>query len=69
MAECEKYKSALRKMFKELGMACVIFERNFRTQHLQIQVRNILTRAHEHDKFSILATQAILISYHFLCTF
>lgn len=35
--ELEKYKLCLRKMFKEKGMSLVIFERNFYTQHLQLQ--------------------------------
>lgn len=36
--EIEKYKSALKKCYKSLGKAVVFFERNYRTQHLQIQV-------------------------------
>ncbi|RDD38916.1 CWF19-like protein 1 [Trichoplax sp. H2] len=32
------YKDSLRKFFKSLGKECVIFERNFRSQHLQLQV-------------------------------
>ncbi|XP_038053166.1 CWF19-like protein 1 [Patiria miniata] len=36
--ELEQYKSALRRYFKSIGKTCVIFERNFRTQHLQLQV-------------------------------
>ncbi|XP_072022054.1 CWF19-like protein 1 [Amphiura filiformis] len=38
ISELEQYKTALRKLFKSEGKTCVIFERNFRTQHLQIQV-------------------------------
>jgi len=37
-AELGKFKSALKKMYKKLGKAPVFFERNFKTQHLQIQV-------------------------------
>jgi hypothetical protein len=37
-AELEKFKSALRKMYKRLGKAPVFFERNYRASHLQIQV-------------------------------
>lgn len=35
--EIEKYKSALKKCFKKQGKTVVFFERNYRTQHLQIQ--------------------------------
>ena len=38
LMEIEKYKSSLRKLFKKQGYSCVIYERNFYTQHLQIQV-------------------------------
>jgi len=37
-AELAKFKSALKKMYKRLGKAPVFFERNYKTQHLQIQV-------------------------------
>ena len=36
--EVNKFKSALRKMYKKMGKGPVFFERNYRTQHLQIQV-------------------------------
>lgn len=36
--ELEQYKSALRKFYLSKGKTCVIYERNFRTQHLQLQV-------------------------------
>ncbi|XP_013396694.1 CWF19-like protein 1 isoform X2 [Lingula anatina] len=36
-SEIEQFKSALKKFYKSLGKAAVFFERNFRTQHLQIQ--------------------------------
>ena len=36
---CVRYKHALKKCFKKQGKAVVYFERNYRTQHLQIQVR------------------------------
>ncbi|XP_048581783.1 CWF19-like protein 1 isoform X2 [Nematostella vectensis] len=38
LMELEKYKQALKKMFKKKGRSCVMFERNFYTQHLQLQV-------------------------------
>ncbi|XP_046860261.1 CWF19-like protein 1 [Xenia sp. Carnegie-2017] len=38
LMEIEKYKSSLRKLFKKQDDACVVYERNFYTQHLQIQV-------------------------------
>ena len=39
MEEMGKYKSAMRKYCKSIGKSCVIFERNFKSQHLQLQVR------------------------------
>ncbi|XP_052802923.1 CWF19-like protein 1 isoform X2 [Mya arenaria] len=35
--EIDKYKKSLKKYFKKQGKAVVFFERNFKTQHLQIQ--------------------------------
>ncbi|XP_076153073.1 CWF19-like protein 1 [Alosa pseudoharengus] len=35
--ELDKYKSAMRKFYKSLGKRCVLFERNYRSQHLQLQ--------------------------------
>ncbi|NXN91198.1 C19L1 protein, partial [Rhinopomastus cyanomelas] len=36
--EVSKYKSALRKFFRSKGKRFVLFERNYRSQHLQLQV-------------------------------
>ncbi|RXN17764.1 CWF19 1 [Labeo rohita] len=36
--EMEKYKSAVKKFCKSRGRRCVLFERNYRSQHLQLQV-------------------------------
>ncbi|XP_017340533.1 CWF19-like protein 1 isoform X1 [Ictalurus punctatus] len=36
--ELQKYKSAVRKLYKSRGRRCVLFERNYRSQHLQLQV-------------------------------
>ncbi|XP_019367728.1 PREDICTED: CWF19-like protein 1 isoform X2 [Gavialis gangeticus] len=36
--EVEKYKSALKKFFQSKGKRYVLFERNYRSQHLQLQV-------------------------------
>ncbi|KAM9705525.1 CWF19-like protein 1 [Menidia menidia] len=36
--EMEKYKSALRSFYKSKGERCIVFERNYRSQHLQLQV-------------------------------
>ena len=36
--EVDRFKSALRKMYKKHGKVPVFFERNFKQQHLQIQV-------------------------------
>lgn len=38
VAEMEKYKSAMRSFYKSKGQRCVLFERNYRSQHLQLQV-------------------------------
>lgn len=38
LMEIEKFKRALRKMYHKEGKSCVIFERNYYTQHLQLQV-------------------------------
>uniref|UniRef100_A0A3B3TT14 CWF19-like protein 1 n=1 Tax=Poecilia latipinna TaxID=48699 RepID=A0A3B3TT14_9TELE len=35
--EMEKYKSALRDFYKSKGERCILFERNYRSQHLQLQ--------------------------------
>uniref|UniRef100_A0A8C2APA3 CWF19-like protein 1 n=1 Tax=Cyprinus carpio TaxID=7962 RepID=A0A8C2APA3_CYPCA len=36
--EMEKYKSAIKKFCKSRGQRCIMFERNYRSQHLQLQV-------------------------------
>ncbi|CAL4123010.1 unnamed protein product, partial [Meganyctiphanes norvegica] len=36
--EIEQFKSALKKMFKGAGKTVVFFERNYRSQHLQVQI-------------------------------
>ncbi|XP_008122722.1 CWF19-like protein 1 [Anolis carolinensis] len=36
--EVEQYKAALRRFFGSRGKRCVVYERNFRSQHLQLQV-------------------------------
>lgn len=41
-AEVEKFKSAVKKMYKKQGKVPVFWERNYRTQHLQIQVVPVL---------------------------
>jgi len=33
-----KFKGAIRQYCQSKGKSCVIFERNFRSQHLQLQV-------------------------------
>jgi hypothetical protein len=37
-AEVDDYKAALRAFFESQGKACVMWERNMRSQHLQLQV-------------------------------
>ncbi|KAJ6654040.1 hypothetical protein lerEdw1_007549 [Lerista edwardsae] len=36
--EVEQYRSALQRFFRAQGKRCVAFERNYRSQHLQLQV-------------------------------
>ncbi|KAG7456028.1 hypothetical protein MATL_G00247330 [Megalops atlanticus] len=36
--ELERYKAAVRDFYKSRGRRCVLFERNYRSQHLQLQV-------------------------------
>uniref|UniRef100_A0A8C9XF11 CWF19-like protein 1 n=1 Tax=Sander lucioperca TaxID=283035 RepID=A0A8C9XF11_SANLU len=36
--EMDKYKSALKSFYKSKGERCVLFERNYKSQHLQLQV-------------------------------
>ncbi|XP_029328388.1 CWF19-like protein 1 isoform X3 [Mus caroli] len=36
--EVEKYKATLQRFFKSRGKRCVLFERNYRSHHLQLQV-------------------------------
>ncbi|XP_054656348.1 CWF19-like protein 1 isoform X2 [Dunckerocampus dactyliophorus] len=38
LLEMDKYKVALRSFYKSRGERCVLFERNYRSQHLQLQV-------------------------------
>ena len=59
ISELEQFKSALRKLFKSEGKTCVIFERNFRTQHLQIQVRLLVP---EKESRAVMLTQLVMRS-------
>ncbi|KPP64614.1 CWF19-like protein 1-like [Scleropages formosus] len=38
VAEMERYKGAVKEFYRSRGCRCVIFERNYRSQHLQLQV-------------------------------
>ncbi|XP_061663070.1 CWF19-like protein 1 isoform X2 [Syngnathoides biaculeatus] len=38
LQEMDEYKAALRSFYKSRGERCVLFERNYRSQHLQLQV-------------------------------
>ncbi|KAG7163471.1 CWF19-like protein 1-like [Homarus americanus] len=44
----EKFKKALTKMFKKKGKSVVFYERNYRSQHLQVQVIPIPAEAASH---------------------
>jgi len=37
--EAERFKQALMDAFQSEGRPCVVFERNYRTDHMQIQVK------------------------------
>ena len=39
VSEMERFKVAMRQYCRSKGKSCVIFERNFKSQHLQLQVR------------------------------
>ncbi|XP_068163064.1 CWF19-like protein 1 [Antennarius striatus] len=38
LEEVDRYKTALRGFYRSRGARCVLFERNYRSQHLQLQV-------------------------------
>ena len=38
VAEVDRFKSALRKMYKKADKVPAFFERNYRSQHMQVQV-------------------------------
>ena len=42
LEEMAKFRAALRKYYNSKNQSCVIFERNFRSQHLQLQVCYII---------------------------
>ncbi|XP_069960745.1 CWF19-like protein 1 isoform X2 [Cherax quadricarinatus] len=46
--EIEKFKKALRKMFRKNGQDVVFFERNYHSQHLQVQVVPVPSDAAPH---------------------
>ncbi|KAK2568165.1 CWF19-like protein 1 [Acropora cervicornis] len=70
LMEIEKYKSALRKCFHSEGKSCIIFERNFYTQHLQLQavpvphtdVEELKDIFIEHGESSCLALKEVAVN-------
>lgn len=46
--EVNRYKAALNEMFHERGQRVVFFERNYRTQHLQVQVVPVPAQVSSH---------------------
>ncbi|KAK4885122.1 hypothetical protein RN001_001393 [Aquatica leii] len=50
LAEIEKFKDALRKLYKLENMEPVFFERNYKTSHMQVQVVPIPTAAKKEIK-------------------
>lgn len=47
--EMEKYKSALKSFYKSKGERCIVFERNYKSPHLQLQV-NTHTHTMRHNQ-------------------
>ncbi|XP_013839114.1 CWF19-like protein 1 isoform X2 [Sus scrofa] len=57
--EVEKYKATLRRFFKSRGKRCVLFERNYKSHHLQLQVIPVpLSRCATDDIKDAFITQA-----------
>ncbi|XP_015392176.1 CWF19-like protein 1 isoform X3 [Panthera tigris] len=57
--EVEKYKVTLRRFFKSQGKRCVLFERNYKSHHLQLQVIPVpLSRCTTDDIKDAFVTQA-----------
>ncbi|XP_036192222.1 CWF19-like protein 1 isoform X2 [Myotis myotis] len=57
--EVEKYKATLRKFFKSRGKRCILFERNYKSHHLQLQVIPVpLSRCATDDIKDAFITQA-----------
>jgi len=46
--EVEEYKKALKEMFKSRGLSSFIYERNYKTDHMQIQVLPIHKKYKQH---------------------
>lgn len=46
LEEMERYKAALKSFYQSRGERCVLFERNYRSQHLQLQVCVCVGGAH-----------------------
>ncbi|KAM9051484.1 CWF19-like protein 1 isoform 3-T3 [Megaptera novaeangliae] len=57
--EVEQYKATLRRFFKSQGKRCVLFERNYKSHHLQLQVIPVpLSRCATDDIKDAFITQA-----------
>nr|KAF6424728.1 CWF19 like cell cycle control factor 1 [Molossus molossus] len=57
--EVEKYKATLRRFFKSRGKRCILFERNYKSHHLQLQVIPVpLSRCATDDIKDAFITQA-----------
>ncbi|KAF6108140.1 CWF19 like cell cycle control factor 1 [Phyllostomus discolor] len=57
--EVEKYKATLRRFFKSQGKRCILFERNYKSHHLQLQVIPVpLSRCATDDIKDAFITQA-----------
>ena len=49
----ERFKAALKKFYKKQGKAAVVFERNYKSHHLQLQVVPVKKECAEAAKVQI----------------
>ena len=59
LEELAKFKIALRKYFESKDQSCVIFERNFKSQHLQLQVHWLVCHCHSSCIYHVISVQIV----------
>lgn len=62
--EIEQYKKALKTMFKKKEKRTVFFERNYRSQHLQVQVVPVPAEAALHLMEMFTVCFNLVYTYH-----